>query len=56
MGATALLAFMAWNGYIAVNHSRQMQRIGSLIFHFSHPLFSIQFDVSTALEAKTMWR
>jgi hypothetical protein len=30
VGAPALLAFMAWNAYLAVNHLKQMQRIAAL--------------------------
>jgi len=35
IGAPALLAFMAWNAYLAVNHLRQMQKIAALTLESS---------------------
>jgi CHASE3 domain sensor protein len=45
-GATALLAFMAWNGYLAVSHLRQMQQIAALTLESS----MIQADISGVLK------
>ena len=49
IGATALLAFMAWNGYLAVNHLRQMQKIAALTLESS----KIQADISAVLKDLT---
>ena len=42
IGAPALLAFMAWNAYLAVNHLKQMQKIAALTLESS----TIQADIS----------
>jgi CHASE3 domain sensor protein len=47
--APALLAFMAWNAYLAVNHLRQMQRITALTLESS----KIQADISGVLRDLT---
>ena len=49
VGAPALLAFMAWNGYLAVNHLKQMQRIAALTLESS----MIQADISGVLKDLT---
>jgi CHASE3 domain sensor protein len=49
VGATALLAFMAWNAYLAVNHLRQMQKIAALTLESS----VIQADISGVLKDLT---
>src|SRR6202521_1941423 len=49
VGAAALLAFMAWNAYLAVNHLRQMQRIAALTLESS----MIQADISGVLKDLT---
>jgi CHASE3 domain sensor protein len=46
LGALALLAFMAWNGYLAVNHLRQMRKIAALTLESS----MIQADISGVLK------
>jgi len=47
--ALALLAFMAWNAYLAVNHLRQMQRITALALQSSQ----IQANISGVLRDLT---
>jgi CHASE3 domain sensor protein len=47
--APALLAFMAWNAYLAVNHLKQMQRIAALTQESS----TIQGDISSVLKDLT---
>jgi CHASE3 domain sensor protein len=49
VGAPALLAFMAWNAYLAVNHLKQMQRIAALTLESS----MIQADISGVLKDLT---
>jgi CHASE3 domain sensor protein len=49
LGASALLAFMAWNAYLAVNHLKQMQRIAALTLETS----MIQADISGVLKDLT---
>jgi len=49
LGALALLAFMAWNGYLAVNHLRQMRKIAALTLESS----MIQADISGVLKDLT---
>jgi CHASE3 domain sensor protein len=49
VGAPALLAFIAWNAYLAVNHLRQMQRIAALTLESS----MIQADISGVLKDLT---
>jgi CHASE3 domain sensor protein len=49
VGASALLAFMAWNAYLAVNHLRQMQKIAALTLESS----MIQADISGVLKDLT---
>src|SRR6266436_4607381 len=49
VGAPALLAFMAWNAYLAVNHLKQTQRIAALTLESS----MIQADVSGVLKDLT---
>jgi len=49
IGAPALLAFMAWNAYLAVNHLKQMQRIAALTLESS----MIQADISGVLKDLT---
>src|SRR5690349_4651552 len=49
IGATALLAFIAWNGYLAVNHLRQMQKIAALTLESS----MIQVNISDVLKDLT---
>ena len=49
VGAIALLAFMAWNAYLAVNHLKQMQRIAALTLESS----MIQADISSILKDLT---
>jgi len=49
VGASALLAFMAWNAYLAVNHLKQMQRIAALTLETS----MIQADISGVLKDLT---
>src|ERR1700737_3263350 len=49
VGAPALLAFMAWNAYLAVNHLRQTRRIAALTWESS----LIQADISGVLKDLT---
>ena len=42
----ALLAFMAWNAYLAVNHLKRMQRIAAITLESS----AIQADLSDKCE------
>src|SRR5215831_10969692 len=49
IGATALLALMSWNGYLAVNHLRQMQKIAALTLESS----LIQANISDVLKDLT---
>src|SRR6476661_6306737 len=49
IGALALLGFMAWNAYLAVNHSRQMQHIAARTLESS----TIQADISSVLKDLT---
>jgi CHASE3 domain sensor protein len=49
VGAPALLAFMAWNAYLAVNHLKQMQKIAALTLESS----MIQADISGVLKDLT---
>jgi CHASE3 domain sensor protein len=49
VGAPALLAFMAWNAYLAVNHLKQMQRIAAFTLESS----MIQADISGVLKDLT---
>jgi len=46
IGAPALLAFMAWNAYLAVNHLKQMQHIAARTLESS----TIQADISSVLK------
>jgi CHASE3 domain sensor protein len=46
IGVPALLAFMAWNAYLAVNHLKQMQKISALTLESSE----IQADISGVLK------
>jgi CHASE3 domain sensor protein len=49
IGAPALLAFMAWNAYLAVNHLKEMQKIAALTLESS----VIQADISGVLKDLT---
>jgi CHASE3 domain sensor protein len=49
VGAAALLALMAWNAYLAVNHSQQMQNIAARILESS----TIQAGISGVLKDLT---
>jgi CHASE3 domain sensor protein len=49
IGAPALLGFMAWNTYLAVNHLKQMQKLVALTLESS----MIQADVSGVLKDLT---
>ena len=49
VGALALLAFMAWNAYLAGNHLKQMQKIAALTLESS----IIQSDISAILKDLT---
>src|ERR1700682_6644586 len=49
IGAPALLAFMAWNAYLAVNHLKQTQKIAALTLESS----MIQEDISSVLKDLT---
>jgi CHASE3 domain sensor protein len=49
VAAPTLLAFMAWNAYLAVNHLNQMQRVGVLTLESS----LIQADISGVLKDLT---
>jgi CHASE3 domain sensor protein len=46
IGAPALLAFMAWNAYLAVNHLKQMQHIAARTLESS----TIQANISSVLQ------
>jgi CHASE3 domain sensor protein len=46
IGALALLAFMAWNAYLAVNRLKQMQKMAALTLESS----VIQADISSVLK------
>ena len=46
IGASALLAFMAWNAYLAVNRLKQMQKMAALTLESS----VIQADISAVLK------
>jgi CHASE3 domain sensor protein len=49
IGVPALLAFMAWNAYLAVNHLTRMQKIAALVLESS----TIQADLSGVLKDLT---
>src|SRR6202022_796611 len=49
IGAPALLGFMAWNAYLAVNHLKQTQKIAVLTLETS----MIQADISGVLKDLT---
>src|SRR5882724_10737612 len=49
IGAPALLAFMAWNAYLAVNHLKQMQYTAARTLESS----TIQADISGVLRDLT---
>src|SRR5690348_16442138 len=49
IGAPVLLAFMAWNAYLAVNHLKQMQHIAALTLQSS----TIQANISSVLQDLT---
>lgn len=49
IGAPALLAFMAWNAYLAVNHLKQMQKLAALTLESS----MIQADITGVLKDLT---
>ena len=49
IGVPALLAFMAWNAYLAVNHLKRMQKIAALTLESS----MIQADISGVLKDLT---
>jgi CHASE3 domain sensor protein len=49
VGAPALLALMAWNAYLAVNHLRQMQKTATLTLDSA----MIQADISSVLKDLT---
>jgi CHASE3 domain sensor protein len=49
IGAPALLAFMAWNAYLAVNHLKQMQHIAARILEGS----TMQANISSVLKDLT---
>src|SRR5207245_11004896 len=49
IGVPALLAFMAWNAYLAVNHLEEMQKIAALTLESS----VIQADISGVLKDLT---
>jgi CHASE3 domain sensor protein len=49
VGAPVLLAFMAWNAYLAVNHLKQMQKIAALTLEST----MIQGDISSVLKDLT---
>jgi CHASE3 domain sensor protein len=49
IGGPALLALMAWNAYLAVNHLKQMQKIAALTLESS----MIQADISGVLKDLT---
>src|SRR5437879_12991373 len=49
IGVPALLAFIAWNAYLAVNHLRRVQRIAALTLESS----TIQAELSGVLKDVT---
>src|ERR1700681_3126586 len=49
IGAPALLAFMAWNAYLAVSHLKQMQHIAAHTLESS----TSQADISSVLKDLT---
>jgi CHASE3 domain sensor protein len=49
IASTALLAFMAWNAYLAVNHIKRMQKIAPLTLES----YAIQADLSGVLKDLT---
>ena len=49
IGAPTLLAFMAWNSYLAVNHLKQMQHIAARTLESS----TIQANISSVLKGLT---
>src|SRR3981081_1482851 len=49
IGVPALLAFMAWNAYLAVNHLKRMQKVAVLTLESS----AIQADLSAVLKDLT---
>src|SRR6202158_3025664 len=49
IGVPALLAFMAWNAYLAVNHLKRMQKIAALTLESS----AIQARLSAVLKDLT---
>src|SRR5882757_5237753 len=49
MGVPALLAFMAWNAFLGVNHLNRMQKIAALTLESS----AIQTDLSAVLKDLT---
>lgn len=49
IGAPALLAFMAWNAYLAVNHLKQMQKTAALTLESS----AIQAEISAVTKDLT---
>src|SRR3984893_6377299 len=49
IGAPALLVFMAWNAYLAVNHLQQTQKIAALTLESS----MIQADIASVLKDLT---
>ena len=49
IGAPALLGFMAWNAYLAVNHLKQTQKVAALTLESS----MIQADISSVLKDLT---
>ena len=49
VGATALIAFMAWNAYLVVSHLRQMQKTAAVTLETS----MIQADISGVLQDLT---
>jgi CHASE3 domain sensor protein len=49
IGAPALLAFMAWNAYLAVNHLKQMQKTAALTLESS----TIQAEISVVTKDLT---
>jgi CHASE3 domain sensor protein len=49
IGVPALLAFMAWNAYLAVNHLKRMQKVAALTLESS----AIQADLSAVLKELT---
>jgi CHASE3 domain sensor protein len=49
IGVPALLAFMAWNAYLAVNHLKRMQKVAALTLESS----AIQADLSAVLKDLT---